>query len=1188
MRLGMGLGLGNLLSGQPLTGFPNDFSFNFDGSNDYLDIGSVSLTGQFTVSFYCNINTSSQTEFVIGSTGSNKIGFLGGDVFVRAINGGSSDTSVSEPSSGSFHHIVVTRDSSNKVDLYLNGGSANRLFSDSAQSGTVTWNYVGRDSTTTQNFTGLIDEVAIWDTALSASDVAKLGSKPVDLTKYSASNLKLWLRSGDAVLPEEDKSIARSDFYTDFDGLDDHIELGSITSSNPLSLNGSHGSVIFWVNIPDVSAGDDHKRIIDKSDAGSAGKGYAITIRTDGSINAYIAGGSIIVSDAGEITDAEWFHIVWKWDGTNHKLYKNGIEIKSASSSTTPPSDTANMSIGSWNHDVARELNGSLSSVSVYQTALDNMTISKMASDGRFKPQRDNRFSVVDFDGVNDFIDIPDNDALDAGSGDMTITFWYNPLSMSANMEIIDKYDTSSNKGYRVRHHNATSKVLFNINDGADSDGYYSYIDVTLSYGQWYHVTIIWDNSEQQATYYINGVNYGRAFSTSLRSIGDTSNSVPLRFGGTQAGGSDYKGSISSIAIYNVARTSEEDYACYQKGITHNPSADTGLVGLWRMGDDTSAFYPTIADSSSNSNDGTASGAVETQQMVAGYDMGAFESSSEELYVEVNTVANATSPTNETNATTGWSAVSSTISSVAEGYIGSYSLKVVTSVNEGYAYSSGWTVDNDSIYKLSITWKTEGTETNEWRYGWGTSAGSGTYGTVALDGSTDWATSVQYIKTTSTSLHLFLQEQSSTSNALALYVDEISIKQVLQSADASDTFPIITDVNEPVLGAELLTNGTFDADSNWAKGDGWTIANGVASSDETAQSSGHPAITQSVSLTSGTLYKVTYDIVYNDSSGNFLVQIYGGGTLNGTARTSSGSFTDYFLATANHTTFSIRSSDGNATGTVDNVSLKEVFGNVGTMTNQDSADLVYSSVLPDQSFLTGVNSAYNFIDLDGADQYIDAGALDSALEPPLSISMWVKGNAQTSSTLIQDDSIHSGLLYLRGGSEIAFYSASGEKSYSYTLNNTWVNIVMTQASSAKPLVYVNGSLLSNGTQDNTPNPSFSNIRIGGDNVEFEGSIGQTAIWNKELSSTEVGAIYTLGRHGNLLDSYSDNLKGYWAMSALDASTGLSDSISTIYDRSGNSNHGNPQNADAGDLASSPNAEPNGYSKSETNRSTTKP
>ena len=57
------------------------------------------------------------------------------------------------------------------------------------------------------------------------------------------------------------------------------------------------------------------------------------------------------------------------------------------------------------------------------------------------------------------------------------------------------------------------------------------------------------------------------------------------------------------------------------------------------------------------------------------------------------------------------------------------------------------------------------------------------------------------------------------------------------------------------------------------------------------------------------------------------------------------------------------------------------------------------------------------------------------------------------------------------------------------------------------------------------------------------------------------------------------------MGALDASTGLSDSISTIYDRSSNSNHGSPQNADAGDLKSPPNADPNGYSKGETNRST---
>ena len=59
------------------------------------------------------------------------------------------------------------------------------------------------------------------------------------------------------------------------------------------------------------------------------------------------------------------------------------------------------------------------------------------------------------------------------------------------------------------------------------------------------------------------------------------------------------------------------------------------------MGDDTSkAVYPTIADSSSNSNDGTITSGASVdiaQQMVAGYDMGAFEST-EEVNGEVKSI----------------------------------------------------------------------------------------------------------------------------------------------------------------------------------------------------------------------------------------------------------------------------------------------------------------------------------------------------------------------------------------------------------------------------------------------------------------------------------------------------------------------------------------------------------------------
>ena len=65
-------------------------------------------------------------------------------------------------------------------------------------------------------------------------------------------------------------------------------------------------------------------------------------------------------------------------------------------------------------------------------------------------------------------------------------------------------------------------------------------------------------------------------------------------------------------------------------------------------------------------------------------------------------------------------------------------------------------------------------------------------------------------------------------------------------------------------------------------------------------------------------------------------------------------------------------------------------------------------------------------------------------------------------------------------------------------------------------------------------------------------------------------------------------KAYFAFGALDAVTGLADTDSTIYDRSGNSNHGTPSGTATGDLKSPPNAEPNGYAKGDTNRSTTIP
>jgi hypothetical protein len=191
------------------------------------------------------------------------------------------------------------------------------------------------------------------------------------------------------------------------------------------------------------------------------------------------------------------------------------------------------------------------------------------------------------------------------------------------------------------------------------------------------------------------------------------------------------------------------------------------------------------------------------------------------------------------------------------------------------------------------------------------------------------------------------------------------------------------------------------------------------------------------------------------------------------------------------------------------------------------------------------------------------------------------------------DGMTCGFLSGKGGKIYATANngnTSSTKITSVLSTGQWYHLVVTKSSGQTETIYINGISDTNSadTHWGLVDETIIGARNAGSNYLFNGKISQVSVFNKILSATEVSAIYNLGRHGNILDSYSDNLKGYWAMSALDASTGLSDSISTIYDRSGNSNHGTPQNADAGDLTSSPNAEPNGYAKQDSNRTTTTP
>jgi hypothetical protein len=110
-----------------------------------------------------------------------------------------------------------------------------------------------------------------------------------------------------------------------------------------------------------------------------------------------------------EITLNEWNHIALSFDSddtsNNPSIYVNGTIValtQTGSQSGAINSDASvDLYIGSDGGDYS--FDGVISNFSLHQTILDAQTISQMAK-SRFTPMRDNRFSVVDFDGSNDYI----------------------------------------------------------------------------------------------------------------------------------------------------------------------------------------------------------------------------------------------------------------------------------------------------------------------------------------------------------------------------------------------------------------------------------------------------------------------------------------------------------------------------------------------------------------------------------------------------------------------------------------------------------------------------------------------------------------------------------------------------------------------------------------------------------------
>lgn len=149
--------------------------------------------------------------------------------------------------------------------------------------------------------------------------------------------------------------------------------------------------------------------------------------------------------------------------------------------------------------------------------------------------------------------------------------------------------------------------------------------------------------------------------------------------------------------------------------------------------------------------------------------------------------------------------------------------------------------------------------------------------------------------------------------------------------DAAGTTPV-TALGQPVglvidsktgglasIGATVLANGDFASGASWTAGTGWSIAAGVATKTAGTAS----VLSQAVTLTIPGTYRLIYTMTR--SAGTLTPRITGGTTVNATARSASGTYTEYVTTVTGNTTFEF-SADASFAGTVDDVTLQLVPG----------------------------------------------------------------------------------------------------------------------------------------------------------------------------------------------------------------------------------------------------------------------
>ncbi len=431
---------------------------------------------------------------------------------------------------GTWTHVAYVH-ANGTLNLYING----ILDSSKTLKGQVVGNngpiYIGKDPWYA-GANAVLDDVRLYQRPLCASEVAELYGllghwKLDEISGFTAADSSPLGNDGSVIGTANWSTTCQGNGVFDFDGtIDSYITIPNSPALNPTDAL----SITAWVKGDAWSSSNVVNAILRKGEGNP--NNYQLSIH-DGHVSLHLDVNDNFGIQGDTVLDTgKWYHVGATWDGSEVRIYVNGVLDNTPASKTGPiPTDTRPLYIGGqagtdrfdgMMYDVklynraltASEFAQSAGLVGHYKLDETSGTVaidsSGAANDGTFVSGPTLGVSgkinnAVEFDGSGPHVRVSNFPSLGQNNANFTVAYWMklNQGATGSWRSIIHKGNTNFQRTFAMWMVPSDNRLLYVISTTA-SWNEYTYSTGTIPVGTWTHVAYVHANGTLNL--YINGI----------------------------------------------------------------------------------------------------------------------------------------------------------------------------------------------------------------------------------------------------------------------------------------------------------------------------------------------------------------------------------------------------------------------------------------------------------------------------------------------------------------------------------------------------------------------------------------------------------------------------------------------------------------------------------------------------------